>query len=75
MINWLDINYNTPELNKQYIVKYTEYIGSAPIYGFKLSKYIGSFQVSKNYTVTHFSEIPEYITNYENNHSRMQAYQ
>lgn len=69
MIEWLDINNNIPESNKMYLVRFTEYLGITPIYGFKLSKYTESFDVPKNYLVTHFSNIPAYIN--ENNHSRM----
>ena len=60
-MNWIPIDEKYPCINKPYLVKYIEYIGITPIYGFKIIDWNGSFAIEGNKVITEYTDVPEHI--------------
>lgn len=63
-ITWINIDTQFPDEHKDYLVQYNEYIGINTITGWKITKWSGSFPPANRQIITHYTEVPDYIKNY-----------
>lgn len=63
-ITWIELQYQKPSEHKEYLIQYNEFFGIEVVRGWKIVKWDGSFPITKRQIITHYTDVPDYIKNY-----------